>query len=188
MVGHPTVMLRREFLRKYDLHYDPAFKNAEDFALWVRVAEHGELANIGEVLLLYRVHPAQISQRASVGQRETAGKIRLAQLRKMGVDPSPAQFEIHQAVSNCDCSGVDNVFFRAEEWLCKLKDANDQVKMYPEHAFAQVLLERWLTFCKKASAQSQWSPKFVYFPRLLNKTSLGGKDVVRYLFRQLRGG
>lgn len=188
MVGHPTVILRRDFIRKYGLQYDPAYKNAEDFALWVRVAEHGDLANLGEVLLLYRVHPAQITQRASAGQRETAGKVRLAQLRKMGIDPSPAEFAIHQAVSTCVFTGVDNLFARAEEWLCRLKDANDRARIYPEPAFSRLLVERWLTFCKKGMEQGQWSTRMAYFPKLLAKAGLGYRFVICYFLQQLRSG
>lgn len=188
MVGHPTVMLRRDFLRKYDLRYDPAYMNAEDFALWVKVAEHADLANLGEVLLNYRVHPAQITQSASAGQRETAGTIRLAQLLKMEIDPSPAEYVIHQAISTCISTGVENLFPRAEEWLCKLKDANDRTRIYPEAAFSRLLIERWLTFCKKAMEQGQCSIRMAYFPKLAAKTGLGYGFVMRYLVQNLRFG
>lgn len=186
MLGHPTVMLRQESLAKYDLYYDPAYKNAEDYALWTKVAEHCDLANLGEVLLLYRVHPAQITQRASAGQRETGGKVRLALLRQMGIDPSPEEFEIHQAISTCVCIGVDNLFVRAEEWFCKLKDVNDRTRIYPEPAFSRVLVERWLTFCKKGVQHGHLSPKVLYSPKLMRKCGLGSGDVLRYFWGQLR--
>jgi hypothetical protein len=187
MVGHPTVMMRSELIRKFGLRYDPACKNAEDFELWVRAVEHCNLANLGEVLLLYRVHPGQVTQSQSAGQRETAGKVRLAQLHRMGIDPSPSEFAIHQAISTCVCAGVDNLFAQAEEWFCKLKHVNDQMRIYPEPAFSQVLIERWLTFCKKAVEQGRWSTKVVYFPKLLQATGLGSGYVVKYFMQQLRG-
>jgi glycosyltransferase involved in cell wall biosynthesis len=186
MVGHPTVMMRREFLRENNLYYDPAYKNAEDFALWLRISEIGHIANLGEVLLQYRVHPAQITQSASAGQRETAGKARLIQLNKMGIEPSTEEFEIHQAISTCQFSGIDNLFSRAEEWLCKLKSVNERVKRYPEPAFSQVLFERWLTFCKKATEQRYWSTNVLYFPKLMDKTGMGYRYVLRYILTQLR--
>lgn len=186
MVGHPTVMMRSELLRKFGLRYDPDYKNAEDFELWARAAEYCTIANIGEVLLLYRVHPAQVTQKQSTGQWETAGKVRVTQLNRMGIDPSPAEYVIHQAISTCICAGVDNLFERAEEWLCRLKHVNDQTRIYPEPAFSRVLLERWLTFCKKAVEQGRWSNKAVYFPKLLKATGLGSSSVVRYFMQQLR--
>jgi hypothetical protein len=129
-----------------------------------------------------------VTQSQSDGQRETAGKVRLAQLRRMGIDPSPAEFAIHQAISTCVCAGVDNLFEQAEKWLCRLKDANDLARIYPEPAFSQVIMERWLTFCKKAMEQGQWSTKMAFFPKLLAKTGLGYGYVARYLFRHVRSG
>jgi hypothetical protein len=188
MVGHPTVMMRSELVRKYGLCYDPAYKNAEDFELWLRFAQHSEIANLCEVLLLYRVHPAQITQTLAAGQREAAGKVRLTQLGGLGISPSPEQFAIHQAVSTCVCTGIDNLFTRAEEWLCLLKDANDRAQVYSEPAFSQVVMERWLTFCKKAFEQGHWSMKVFLFGKLMKKTGLGYGFVAGYLLRQLRNG
>lgn len=187
-VGHPTVMMRNELLKNNDLRYDPAYKNAEDFELWVRVAQYAGLANLDEVQLRYRVHPAQITLSSAAGQRETAAKVRLAQLKLMGIDPSPEEFEIHQAISTCICTGVDNLFARAEEWLCRLKQMNDQKMIYPEPAFSHGLVERWLTFCKKTVEQGRWSARVIYFPRLLRATGLGSGYVARYLLQQLRNG
>lgn len=185
MIAHPTVMLRQQFLKKHGLYYDPACRNAEDYALWIDVAEYGDLANLDEVLLLYRVHSAQITQSAAEGQRYTASLLRLRQLQKMGIEPTMAELEVHQAISTCVCDGVDDLFRRAEEWLCKLKDTNDQAQIYPEPFFSQILLERWLTFCKKAFSQGQRSAGMVYFPELLKKLNLGGVDVIRYVFKQM---
>ena len=187
MLGHPTVMLRSALLRSFDLRYDPAYKNAEDFELWVRAAQHCELANLGEVLLRYRVHPGQITQSQAAGQRETAGKVRLAQLGRLGIEPTQEEYEIHQAVSTCVCSGVRDLYPRAEAWLCKLKRANDHMRLYPEPAFSRVLLERWLIFCKKGVEQGRWSSRAFYFPTLLQTIGLGSGDVLNYLRQQLQG-
>ncbi|SDS34663.1 Glycosyltransferase involved in cell wall bisynthesis [Pseudomonas asplenii] len=62
--AHPTVMMSADLARQ--LRYDPSCDKAEDYDLWVRAAIAGwKMANVPEVLLLYRVHPAQISTAAS---------------------------------------------------------------------------------------------------------------------------
>ncbi|WP_419737140.1 glycosyltransferase family 2 protein [Pseudomonas sp. COR18] len=62
--AHPTVMMSAELARQ--LRYDTTCDKAEDYDLWVRAAIAGwRMANVPEVLLLYRVHPAQISTAAS---------------------------------------------------------------------------------------------------------------------------
>jgi len=58
----PTTLIRREaFLRVGG--YRPAFAPAEDYDLWLRIAEHFQLANLKDVVLKYRVHPHQVSFR-----------------------------------------------------------------------------------------------------------------------------
>ncbi len=59
---HPTVMARKQALIEAG-SYRPAFQHAEDYDLWLRVAERRELANLPDVLLHYRIHNDQVSMR-----------------------------------------------------------------------------------------------------------------------------
>jgi hypothetical protein len=70
-LAHPSVMFRRSAVAAvggYRLDY------VEDYDLWLRVSERFDLANLGEVLVLYRVHPGQISL-SRIGEME---RLRLA--------------------------------------------------------------------------------------------------------------
>jgi len=58
----PSVMVRRDaFLAAGG--YRGAFAPAEDYDLWLRMAEHCEIANLRDVILRYRIHPSQVSMR-----------------------------------------------------------------------------------------------------------------------------
>jgi glycosyltransferase involved in cell wall biosynthesis len=57
---HPTAMLRRQAVEAVG-RYRPAYGQAEDFDLWLRLAEVGRLANLPDVLLQYRRHPQGLS-------------------------------------------------------------------------------------------------------------------------------
>jgi GT2 family glycosyltransferase len=58
----PTVMIRKEaFVRAGG--YRSAFAQAEDYDLWLRIAEHFQCANLKQVVLKYRIHPYQVSIR-----------------------------------------------------------------------------------------------------------------------------
>lgn len=59
-IRHPTVLMRRTALDAVG-GYRAAVEHAEDYDLWLRLAERFALANLPEVLLEYRVHPAQSS-------------------------------------------------------------------------------------------------------------------------------
>lgn len=60
---HPTVMFRKIDLEKQQFIYREKYMFTEDYGLWTEVASKGlKLANIEDVLLLYRQHDGQISQ------------------------------------------------------------------------------------------------------------------------------
>jgi glycosyltransferase involved in cell wall biosynthesis len=52
---HPAVMMRRDTLHHCG-GYRQFFEPAEDLDLWLRLAKIGELANLDEIILQYRVH------------------------------------------------------------------------------------------------------------------------------------
>lgn len=73
--AHPAVMMRRALVSQ--LRYDSAYEKAEDYDLWERAAEAGwKMTNIPEVLLMYRVHAAQISTRTANQQQVVEQEIR----------------------------------------------------------------------------------------------------------------
>lgn len=74
---HPSVMARTGVLRHLG-GYPTDAPHAEDYALWARLLLSHEAANIPEMLLDYRVHPGQVSQRKMKLQRQTADRVRLA--------------------------------------------------------------------------------------------------------------
>ena len=59
-IAHPTVMMRRAAAREAGL-YRPAFLQAEDYDLWLRIAERHDLLNLAAPLLQYRDHAAQLT-------------------------------------------------------------------------------------------------------------------------------
>jgi len=62
---HSAVMMRKEAFER-SRGYRPAFRDAADVDLWLRLAELGTLANLPELLVCYRMHAGQ----ATVQRRE----------------------------------------------------------------------------------------------------------------------
>jgi hypothetical protein len=58
---HPAVMVRREVLDRYGLRYDPAYRTAQDYELWIRLLGHTQGANLEQPLVRRRVHGATLS-------------------------------------------------------------------------------------------------------------------------------
>ncbi len=72
---HSSVMLRADAIRRVG-GYRPAFEGAEDYDLWLRIADMAPIANLPEVLMCYRVHGESVSTQRAVRQ---AFSVRLAQ-------------------------------------------------------------------------------------------------------------
>ncbi len=87
---HPTVLMRRAAVLAAG-GYRPAFLHAEDYDLWLRLAERADLANLAETVLHLRLHPGQVSF-AHVEQQviSTLGAQRAARARGAG-QPDPAE-------------------------------------------------------------------------------------------------
>lgn len=66
---HASVMMRRSAVQRLG-GYDEAAYPAEDFDLWLRMGEIGELANLPDVLFRYREHPESISTKLQTTQIE----------------------------------------------------------------------------------------------------------------------
>ncbi len=69
-ISHPAVMMRTDAVRSVG-GYRSAYETAEDVDLFLRLAERGRVANLPEVLLMYRVHASSIgaTRRSTQAQR-----------------------------------------------------------------------------------------------------------------------
>ena len=90
-VLHPSIMLRTDALRAIGGYRTP-FRTAQDYDLYLRLAETTRLANLPETLLQYRVHAKQVSSSRLVQQTLSAVVAwHSAEARRCGrVDPVEA--------------------------------------------------------------------------------------------------
>lgn len=76
---HPSVMIRKSFLRQHNLNYSPEALYAEEYDLWKNISlKGGKLANLPEILVKYRVHKSSVTKKKKTGkiQAKTAKKVR----------------------------------------------------------------------------------------------------------------
>lgn len=74
VLRHPTVVMRRHAVSVLS-GYDPSAGSAEDVDLFLRLARLGELANLADPLLDYRVHAASVTQSRSDTQRADLNRV-----------------------------------------------------------------------------------------------------------------
>lgn len=70
-INNPTAMMRRMSMKLVG-GYNIELHLVDDLDLWLRLGEVGELANLADVLLKYRLHDQSISAMAGMKQRDAA--------------------------------------------------------------------------------------------------------------------
>lgn len=86
-VCHPSVLMRRDALERLTHVYSSEFPHAEDYELFSRLVSVGEVCNLAEPLLHYRVHAEQVSSAANLVQRRSAFQISARYVsEKYGID------------------------------------------------------------------------------------------------------
>ncbi|CDX39612.1 hypothetical protein MPLSOD_40135 [Mesorhizobium sp. SOD10] len=97
---HPTVMFRTEVVRRAG-GYRRAFTYAEDYDLWLRLSETGELANMEMPLVKLRSHPGQVSRVKQDQQKAAAALARQsAPLRRHRAEPFDTNGQPAQAIAS----------------------------------------------------------------------------------------
>ncbi|HUI96056.1 MAG TPA: glycosyltransferase [Xanthobacteraceae bacterium] len=87
-VCHPVVMARTAVLRSVG-GYRKSAQYAEDYDLWLRIVEIGQIANLPDVLLSYRQHLVTISAQRYMAQELAALAVRGAARLRRGGRPDP---------------------------------------------------------------------------------------------------
>ncbi|MBD1835573.1 glycosyltransferase family 2 protein [Cyanobacteria bacterium FACHB-472] len=155
-MAHPSVIMRKDVFAKFDLFYDPAYIWVEDHELWARSSKYCKLANIGEVLLLYRLHANQIGQRHKQEQISSAKRFLLSELETLGLQPTADELNLHQALTCCQFKATKDFVNLAHIWLKKIKSANDKTQIYNKIALSNVLGQRWFFLCNATTQLGWW--------------------------------
>lgn len=186
---HSSVMLRRTRFDPDGFQYDQRLARAQDYDLWVRVADELRFANLDEVLLLYRLHPNQVGQQFGHEQQEVAEQIRLRQLQRMGLSPSQAEVEMHHAISHWQYPQGRVGLEQLEDWFSALRTANRASGVFPAAAFDAALERRWWAACRaNVSLGIEAWRRYLDFGRVLgsprslvDKATFGIKAALRQL-------
>lgn len=93
---HPAAMIRAAAMRTVG-GYRVDMETAEDMDLWLRLAEVGELANLDEVLLHYRVHSMSVSHQNRAKQAELRARIHADACRRRGGAVTEIDFQARLA-------------------------------------------------------------------------------------------
>lgn len=151
---HPTVLMRKSLLITHALRYQSDFPHAEDYGLWSRIQPYCRFANIGEVLLHYRIHAKSIGSLEPDSKQQSADMIRLRWLQRIGLNPTVEEKTLHRQLSlGMVPMPVSKVFLeQAHAWVLKIRDANAAANIFPEPELSEELSGRWFAVCNKSTS------------------------------------
>ena len=112
-IAHPTVMMRKCDLEKYELNYNKELKISEDYDLWCRAIKYLKFGNMTEILLHYRVLQNSNSRKNSFAVMKQDTLIRETMLNFLSSDKK-AQKYIYKLISKPKI--IQQIFAIKNEW------------------------------------------------------------------------
>jgi glycosyltransferase involved in cell wall biosynthesis len=91
---HPSVLVERDVLDRHALRYDPEYLESEDYDLWTRLLALTDGGNLGDPLVLYRVHAGQASHRRRDLQRGFQQTVAQREIARVAPELSPERVEL----------------------------------------------------------------------------------------------
>lgn len=145
---HPSVIIRHDLLKKYNLRYIRKYYYASDYDFLARAARNFPVTNIPEVLMHYRIHGEQVTMRFREEQAAYADEISLEQVRYLGINPTEMDARMHINLlhgKHIDNSNKNKVY----KWIEKVKKANKKAGFYDKdelETFFEALLSQQAFF------------------------------------------
>ncbi|MCJ8013885.1 glycosyltransferase [Paenibacillus sp. KQZ6P-2] len=139
-MGHPTVVMRSDILKNNKILYDPKYLHAEDYEIWNRLGMITKIENLPKYLYSYRIHDSQVSTSQRRIQDQTADKVRIAQLNRMGITPTPEEYKIHMKFQSYNIKVHDyEDYSKALAWANKLLEHNERCRIYHQETLNRIL-------------------------------------------------
>lgn len=148
--AHPTVMLTASLYENFKYQENAGI--AEDYDLWVRMSPQAVMANIPEVLLLYRVHKGQVSESGRLKQANYAAHVREMYLSQSGINVTCEERELARQF-RWPLPPPSKEYVRAtEELLTRLLEYYKN-----ESSYRRVIAKEWYLYCFRASQFGLWT-------------------------------
>jgi len=180
VLAHPSVIMRSGLFTETGLDYRLEYSPCEDYDLWVRASAHCRFSNLPEVLLLRRLHGSQLTQRDLDRLSYNSSRVRLAQLGRLGLQPSPEEVALHQRLSMWEFQATNDFLIHTDTWLRKIQVSNRERSIYPEPEFSRVLGERWFRACRVAANLGWWTWRAFWRSPLSRELELSLKESIKF--------
>ncbi len=179
VIQHPTVVCRKKIFKNKS--YSHGYPHAEDYALWVTLADTSSFAIYPEILLNYRLHKNQIGQRENIVQSDSVKRVHKKLLKKTGVRASPKEFAIHEKLCSGQYEPTRDFVEEAHMWLIKIRTANLKSRVFDPKTLDTILAARWLSTCLMTGSLRRWVWNR-YWQSPFAKKNIGDGGMIRQLW------
>ena len=147
-ICHPAVMIRKRVFTELGLKFEAEYLHVEDYALWSQAIYKTKLANLGEPLLLYRVHKSQISSIHEDLQIENKKRVFKIHCNHLGLPTDEEYIDIYASVAECvPLYSSFEYLDKCEAFMLSLIQLNEN-KPFCDNAFLiKMLAVTWLRLC-----------------------------------------
>lgn len=200
-ICHPAVMLRKRVFTELHLKFESEYLHVEDYAFWSKAVYRTKLANIGEPLLYYRVHPNQVSSLHNKLQRENKRQVFKLHLEEFGIPITDDNLDFHSSIAECVPAKVRSLAFiqQCETYMQLLENQYKQNGFSNIAYLKKMLSIHWLRLCANAqlglktfklAKQSEFYDKknyktqdfLIFYIKCIFKIKYGESFLYRFLF------
>ena len=131
---HSTAFFDREQLLRHHLTYDETLPYAQDYGLWVEIAEHGKVSLLPEVMQDFRIHAQQVTRTKREKQIQCDQATQKKLLDALLGSVSDEELQMHYAYSRGDAPNAEAVR-NGMAWFERLIAANAKKRIYEPRKF-----------------------------------------------------
>lgn len=146
-VVHPTLMIRKDLIEKQPVLFDSRYPHAEDYELWSRLLFECRFSAVNTVLLKYRLHAQQVTNKHKLTQQLTANHVRANMLKKAGFSYTDDELRVFCLLGNSELIRKFNDLKLLEDFFHKLISQNKHIQAANEAVFEKVLKKHWQDAC-----------------------------------------
>lgn len=147
-ICHPAVLIRKRVFTELGLRFEEEYLHVEDYALWSEAIYKTKMANLGEPLLLYRVHKYQVSSLNEDLQTDNKKKVFKIHCKHLGLPTDDDFIDIYTSVAECVPSRSSIKYLdKCEELMLSLIDLNRKKPFCDNTYLEQMLSIHWLRLC-----------------------------------------
>lgn len=152
---HGTSIIRKEVLDEHNLRFDPDFKHAEDYDLFVRMSMYCKMSNIPEVLYLVRYHESSVSRQFRDVQKANSVRVSKRQFKEMGIDLVDEEIALYQHMAHGDFGLSKETMEQVRDLFGRIIAANRLSMYVSKEKYQKHLASIWFHHCLNVKGLKQ---------------------------------